>query len=115
MNSNSVHVHSCAPHFEHSGGLAGRFENDHLGGRLGNKSEKTAQNGTKTGYFAGIRPHCYIMATMGSKLSVYVNINATERLFFEQKNLREALQASRESGAQPASRTLVSATESFSC
>ncbi|MER9455249.1 hypothetical protein [Mesorhizobium sp. M0478] len=95
--------------------LAGRSENDHLSGTLGKKSEKVAQNGTKTGYFAGIRPHCYIMATMGLKLSVYVNINVTECLFFEQKNLREALQASRESGAQPASRTRVNATESFSC
>ncbi|MER9357221.1 hypothetical protein NKI61_28705 [Mesorhizobium sp. M0514] len=81
----------------------------------GTNQVKPLKTAPKTSYFAGILPHCYIMATMRSKLSVYVNINVTERLFFEQKNLREALQASRESDRQPASRTLVSATESFSC
>jgi hypothetical protein len=45
------------------------------------KSEKSRQNGAKTAVFGGDRPHCYIMATMGRKVSLYVKINATACLF----------------------------------
>ena len=49
-------------------------ENGHLGVSRRKKSEKIPLNSIKTGCFAGIRTDCYIMATMGRKLSVYVNI-----------------------------------------
>ncbi|WP_146172505.1 hypothetical protein [Mesorhizobium helmanticense] len=52
------------------------------------KSEKTAQNGAKTGYFGQVEPNCYIMATMGPKHSVYVKINAAECLFLRQEGQR---------------------------
>ncbi|MER9728503.1 hypothetical protein [Mesorhizobium sp. M0217] len=81
----------------------------------GTNQKKPLKTAPKPSILPAFGPIVTLWQQWGSKLSVYVNINATERLFFEQKNLREALQASRESGAQPASRTRVNATESFSC
>ncbi|WFP60430.1 hypothetical protein [Mesorhizobium sp. WSM4904] len=48
------------------------------------KAAKTFRYGPKTSHFAGKRPHCYIMATMGRKVSVYVKINATAWLYPQQ-------------------------------
>jgi hypothetical protein len=45
---------------------------------------KTDEKGPKTASSKGLRPHCYIMATMGLKVSVYVKINAAECLFSRQ-------------------------------
>ncbi|AZO74959.1 MAG: hypothetical protein E5V92_08330 [Mesorhizobium sp.] len=50
------------------------------------KIAKSAQNNAKTGDFEGNWADCYIMATMGPKLSVYVKINAAEYLFSRQRS-----------------------------
>ena len=50
------------------------------------KTVKSAQTGAKTGDFEGNWAHCYIMATMGPKLSVYVKINAAECLFSRRRS-----------------------------
>jgi len=77
--------------------LATRPKNRLLSTNRQIKSAKLTQNSPKTRRFAGIEPHCYIMATMGLKLSVYVNIYATECLFLRQKDCSEAARKTRES------------------
>ncbi|AZO14175.1 hypothetical protein EJ069_05230 [Mesorhizobium sp. M2A.F.Ca.ET.043.05.1.1] len=54
------------------------------------KAAKTLQYAPKTGHFGGKRLHCYITATMGRKLSVYVKINVAARPFSRQLMHRKA-------------------------
>lgn len=65
--------------------------------QIDKKFRKLAWNDAKTAGFAKTRPHCYIMATMGLKHSVYVKIYAAECLFRVRKPSENQGRRTRES------------------